>query len=49
MNIHTYKLNFNSISGLYQVREPCPVSYTHLDVYKRQRYERLAEAANERE
>ncbi|WP_428982049.1 putative translational regulatory protein ArgL, partial [Klebsiella pneumoniae] len=22
MNIHTYKLNFNSISGLYQVREP---------------------------
>ncbi|WP_423787850.1 putative translational regulatory protein ArgL [Klebsiella pneumoniae] len=23
MNIHTYKLNFNSISGLYQVRETC--------------------------
>ncbi|WP_425342290.1 putative translational regulatory protein ArgL, partial [Klebsiella pneumoniae] len=23
MNIHTYKLNFNSISGLCQVREPC--------------------------
>ncbi|HIF5740095.1 MULTISPECIES: putative translational regulatory protein ArgL [Enterobacteriaceae] len=22
MNIHTYKLNFNSISGLSQVREP---------------------------
>ncbi|MFC6119716.1 MULTISPECIES: putative translational regulatory protein ArgL [Enterobacteriaceae] len=23
MNIHTYKLNFNSISGFSQVREPC--------------------------
>ncbi|EPL8300018.1 putative translational regulatory protein ArgL [Klebsiella pneumoniae] len=23
MNIHTYKLNFNSISGLCRVREPC--------------------------
>ncbi|WP_437891677.1 putative translational regulatory protein ArgL [Phytobacter sp. V91] len=22
MNIHTYKLNFNSISGLSQMREP---------------------------
>ncbi|MFE4112851.1 MULTISPECIES: hypothetical protein [unclassified Kosakonia] len=24
MNIHTYKLNFNSISGLRHVREICP-------------------------
>ncbi|HIH5624217.1 putative translational regulatory protein ArgL [Kluyvera ascorbata] len=23
MNIHTYKVNFNSISGLSQVRELC--------------------------
>ncbi|WP_420811727.1 putative translational regulatory protein ArgL [Kluyvera georgiana] len=23
MNIHTYKVNFNSISGLGQVRERC--------------------------
>ncbi|WP_410316116.1 putative translational regulatory protein ArgL [Klebsiella pneumoniae] len=23
MNIHTYKLNFNSIGGLCQVRETC--------------------------
>ncbi|MGE0972156.1 putative translational regulatory protein ArgL [Klebsiella sp. WOUb02] len=23
MNIHTYKVNFNSISGLSHVREPC--------------------------
>ncbi|WP_425294642.1 putative translational regulatory protein ArgL [Kosakonia calanthes] len=23
MNIHTYKLNFNSISGLSHVRETC--------------------------